>query len=100
MLECERKGDSVAWAITDLTIYANEHFAREERLMAEAGYPGLDVHREAHRAFIEWLTSVKTVYDTDPGARYHLAGPLREYLQNWLTDHIMETDMEYKGYLA
>lgn len=100
VLESERRGESVQWAIQELTSYANEHFAREERLMAEAGYPGLDAHREQHRAFIEWLTSVKTAYGADAETRHYLAKTVREYLQNWLTDHIMETDMDYKGYLG
>jgi len=100
VLEAERRGESVQWVIQELTLYANEHFAREERLMAEAGYPGLDAHREAHRAFIEWLTSVKTAHGANAETRHYLAGTVREFLQGWLADHIMETDMDYRSYLA
>lgn len=97
VLRAEREGESVNWALGELADYAGSHFAREERQMAAAGYPDLEAHKKTHRAFTEWLQSLRTVYSADPGAEYYLAETMREYLQTWLTDHIMKVDADYKG---
>ena len=100
VLDAEREDGTVKWALDELTNYANSHFAREERMMEEAGYPDLAAHRKTHKAFIEWLKSTRTIYGADPGAKYYLAETLREYLQTWLIDHIMKVDADYKGWLG
>jgi len=100
VLATERQGGSVKWALGELAAYANDHFTREERMMEAAGYPDLEAHRRTHKAFIEWLRSVRTIYGADPGAEYYLAETIRGYLQTWLTDHIMKVDADYKGKIA
>jgi hemerythrin len=97
VLEAEREGGSVKWALGELAGYASSHFAREEKMMAAANYPELAAHKKAHKAFVEWLRSLRTVYGADPGAEYYLAESMREYLQTWLTNHIMKVDADYKG---
>ena len=99
VLACEREGGSVKWALGELSAYAKDHFRREEQMMEKAGYPKLESHREAHQSFTEWLSSLSMLYGSDPGAEYYLAETMREYLQNWLTDHIMKVDSDYKGQL-
>jgi hemerythrin-like metal-binding protein len=99
VLEAEREGTSVKWALGELAAYANYHFTREEKMMEAANYPDLAAHKKTHKAFIEWLQSLRTVYGADPGAEYYLAETMREYLQTWLTDHIMKVDADYKGKL-
>lgn len=97
VLDAEREGTSVKWALGELAAYANDHFTREEKMMAAANYPDLAAHKKTHKAFIEWLQSLRTVYGADPGAEYYLAETMRAYLQTWLTNHIMKVDAEYKG---
>ena len=97
VLAAEREGTSVKWALGELATYANDHFTREEKMMEAANYPDLAAHKKTHEAFVEWLQSLRTVYGADPGAEYYLAETMREYLQTWLTDHIMKVDAEYKG---
>jgi hemerythrin-like metal-binding protein len=99
VLEAERDGGTVKWALGELAAYANSHFVREERMMKKAGYPELAAHRQEHQAFIEWLHSINSVYSADPGAEHYLAETLRDYLQSWLTEHIMKVDADYKGKL-
>ena len=98
--EAERKGASVPWVLEDLEDYARGHFRREEERMAAADYPGLAGHRERHQAFVEWLDTVRKTYAMDPEAQFHLAATVKDYLKNWLINHILATDMEYKEYLA
>jgi len=68
VLEAEREGTSVKWALGELAAYANDHFTREEKMMEAANYPDLAAHKKTHKAFVEWLQSLRTVYGADPGA--------------------------------
>jgi hemerythrin len=35
-----------------------------------------------------------------PDAHFHIAESVNEYLSDWLTHHILLTDMQYKGRLG
>jgi hemerythrin-like metal-binding protein len=96
----EERGEPVQWVLQNLDEYAKNHFRWEEERMEEAGYAALDAHRREHHTFIEWLETLKATYGLDPEAHLHLAKTVNDYLRNWLTDHILTTDMEYKGQIG
>jgi len=83
--------------ISELEEYTKYHFAREEKLMEAADIPGLELHKKSHRAFIEWLTSVRQTFTISQQARSVLIETVDDYLQDWLKTHILQTDMNYKG---
>lgn len=92
----EDSGEDVVWVLNDLREYANYHFKREEELMEAAQIPGLDEHKQTHRMFVEWLTSLQRTVNL-PEARYVIFDAANEYLRDWLGKHILGTDMQYKG---
>lgn len=98
--ETEKKGGSVHWVLQDLEDYATYHFRREEELLEAIGYPEIVEHKREHKAFVEWVDSVKKTYGMDPEAPFHLTETVKEYLKNWLIKHILASDMEYKPYLS
>lgn len=73
------------------------HFRHEERLMLKYGYDATDEHKAEHSKLIESIEALKqkfveegmTVSDEDI-----------EFLEHWLTGHILGTDMELGAYLA
>ncbi|HKM48118.1 MAG TPA: bacteriohemerythrin [Terriglobales bacterium] len=72
------------------------HFATEERLMEECGYPGLDAHRRDHQELSQKLTMFNlSNLAGGPG----VPAALLVFLQAWLQDHILKTDKEYSGHL-
>lgn len=83
----------------ELENYTKYHFAREEAMMETAGVPGLDAHKKQHRAFVEWLSAVRKSFSGTHEARSLLIDDVEAYLRTWLTDHILKTDMTYKGLL-
>jgi len=85
--------------VYELEDYTKYHFAREEKMMEAANIQGLDAHKEKHRAFIEWLTSVRHAFTLSHESRDLMLDSVEEYLQEWLTNHILKTDMSYKGQL-
>lgn len=82
------------YALTLLKHFARDHFASEEALMAEAGYPRLAAHREEHekfRARLDKLVVRSIGQDVTP--------EILALLQDWLTNHIAKSDLDYTPWL-
>ena len=95
--EAEKSGKSVQWALEELRNYAAYHFKAEEECMKAADYPGIDKHKQEHKAFVEWLASVERTYNLSPDAHFHIAETVNDYLSDWLKHHILVVDMQCKG---
>lgn len=80
--------------------YAAGHFAREEALMRRVGFPGYDGHVREHRAFSEWIESVKTTYRRAAESPFQVGDLVNGFLGNWLTRHIMKEDMKFRDFVA
>lgn len=83
----------------ELAAYVVTHFAYEEELMAEAGYPEQKVveHKRQHESLLGRVQAIMLAYqDGDTEA-------LRELLPylygDWLIEHICHSDKDYAGYL-
>jgi hemerythrin len=76
-----------------------EHFEAEERLMRELGYPGLDAHAEAHRAFrSEFGVMVREFRRSGPTALEALT--IHNWLSDWLRLHLGGVDRELGDFVA
>jgi hemerythrin len=85
-----------------LTIYAREHFEREERLQVAVAFPYMLAH---HRDHIDLLRELETM-----GKEYEKAlsvpqlavfqSNLFEFLRHWLVDHICKADMLMRPFVA
>jgi hemerythrin-like metal-binding protein len=80
-------------ALDYLTRYAAEHFATEERIMRELGYPQLEPHRALHEAFSARLTERKEAHgrERSPVA---LLVDLARWMEAWLSEHVLGADAE------
>jgi hemerythrin len=72
----------------ELIDYATYHFAAEERLMKNSGYPSSEAHVRQHQQFAVRVTEMH---------RDYLAGKpvyleILTFLKGWLEAHILETD--------
>lgn len=87
-------GDTIAL----LASYIERHFAREESIFREAGYPDFEQHIEKHRS-IE-----KTVRDIERRHKKHPtmieSTELLAFLENWLGQHILRNDFKYVPYVV
>lgn len=77
--------------------YATEHFATEEAHMAAEGYPGLELHRAAHLAFVAEFERQRAACQASRHARpvVELSG----WLADWLRDHVRRVDGELARFL-
>ena len=84
--------EALGSVLSELVNYCNTHFAAEERLMSKYGYPGLENHKGVHRKMTIKAASLERDFT-------HSAAPptiqVANFLKDWLTKHIMETDMAY-----
>ncbi len=100
-LEDERRtGGLIVSVFAELRRYVREHFRDEEMMMQAAGYDDLEAHKQGHRQFEEWLTSIEMVYNSGGTSAYYIAESVHEFLKDWLITHILAKDMAYKETLA
>lgn len=87
----------VETVLDTLSVYCRYHFAREERVMAWCGFPGVASHRGEHEGFTLALARLHQQYamERDPA----VVGELRDRLTRWLCHHILIQDMAYKPYV-
>lgn len=87
---------AIEFVLDELLGYTAFHFAREEDLMARAGYPDLEEHKAIHRAMIQEVRQLQRRL-----ARFtpNLGADLQEFLGDWLMGHILSEDRRYIPYL-
>ncbi len=91
------KGQSVLEKIfSELIQYAATHFADEERLMQEHGFPGFMDHKREHD---ELRQKVLDLQERHRQGSIALSLKVSTFLQNWLTEHILGTDKKYSSFL-
>jgi hemerythrin len=83
--------DEVSGVLDQLVDYTLSHFAFEESLREDAGYPQHASHVHAHDAFRN------RIFDFRERARQgeDVAKPLLELLKAWLFEHIAHEDARY-----
>lgn len=79
----------------DLVHYALEHFDAEEELMRKYNYPGFEDHLEEHRIF---RMQVILFFEELNANEEKTVAEAWKFLQEWIVDHILHTDMLYKPF--
>ncbi len=78
-----------------LAAYAQVHFDAEERLMENAGFPGLTDHKAQHHIARSTVHHFRNDYLE---GRVVLNAELLSFLKTWLTEHILGSDLQYVGF--
>ncbi len=73
------------------------HFSHEERLMLKYRYAQIEEHKAAHR---ELIKSAKELQHDILAADKRVADEHIEFLERWLTEHILTTDLRLGSYLC
>lgn len=96
-IEQRRPHEEVSFTINLLARYVKEHFAREEQIMAQYGYPRLAQHKGQHQRLKHMVQAIRRIHDEAPDRLD--PKKLLTFLSDWLTNHIIRSDMEYAAYL-
>jgi hemerythrin len=91
--EGKSPGDELA--LDEAIVYAETHFADEEELLEQIGYPELSDHMSMHEKMTARLESYKQDYDDGKTDLY----AFKLFMYNWIKDHIMREDKKIGAYL-
>jgi len=83
--------------LDELVKYTEYHFQAEESKMKEFGYPGLAGQQAEHMKFVEQITAYDRKYKSGD---LLLSVDMLQFMKDWLSNHILKTDMAYKPFFA
>ncbi len=82
--------------VVEVFKYTREHFKLEEEMLIKLNYSMYAGHAQIHDNLITKLSELdKGTLETEEGKE-----KFKHFMFNWLTDHIMNEDMEYKKYIS
>ncbi|CAD5106388.1 bacteriohemerythrin [Zestomonas carbonaria] len=84
-------GRAVGEVIEELVDYTQSHFAFEETLMEDAGYPLTRAHKKVHELFVRRVNDYRLRFS----AGEDITQELRDMLARWLFNHIRNEDAGY-----
>ena len=82
---------AVGEVIDELVDYTLSHFAFEEELMEEAGYPFCAAHKRVHEVFTKRVSEYRMRFQ----AGEDVVDELKSMLSRWLFNHIRNDDRAY-----
>jgi len=91
-IETKPDKENIAPIINSLVEYKKFHFATEEKYFAEFNYEDAVDHIAKHRAFGERLEEIQKQFGDDI---IGFAFALVDFLEDWLIEHLMNTDQKY-----
>jgi len=80
-----------------LVQYIITHFDTEEKLMKMIGYPNYQEHLQQHQELIEKAMALK-VYLDEKQYEYQSILEIRDFLVDWVKNHIKGSDMDIGKY--
>lgn len=75
--------------LDDLHLYTRSHFAREEQIQRQTGFPDHPAHRREHEALILQISDLRRRFEKNDIA---LTLDVMRFLRDWLKKHILERD--------
>ena len=92
-----RAKEHLASVVASLAAYTATHFAEEESALERAGYKDLDAHKAMHRQFEAKVAQFGA--EVKQGT-LGVSIQVMDFLNNWLTDHILKVDKGYTSVLV
>lgn len=88
--------EQVSEALNRLIEFTRMHFASEEQLLEQQGFPGTAEHRDAHQKLLGQIeeAALRTQHNDDLQMRSILL-----FLREWYMTHIEELDSQYGVWL-
>lgn len=89
--------DLILNLVTGMGSYVDMHFKTEEKYMQEFNYPGFELHKKEHDAFI---AKVKDFEDLIRKGVTIVSFEITSFLKDWIKKHILCTDMQYSEFFT
>lgn len=93
------ENENLQMALDQLSDYAREHFAREEKLQLRIQFRGYMPHKMAHQSLLERLDRIisEILEESDPERLKARSAEITTLLRDWLLDHVLKEDMKMKA---
>jgi hemerythrin len=88
--------EHVGQLLDQLIEFTRMHFASEERLMEQTGFPGLPEHRAEHQRLLTQI--LQSAHRLQYGEGVEM-GSMLGFLRDWLIEHIEGLDQRYGPWL-
>ncbi len=86
--------------LASLKKYTQTHFPLEEKLQQASEFPFCEDHKKEHEALIEKLNDfIEKVMQANEDNVTDVAVEIGSFLQEWITGHVIESDLPLKPYL-
>lgn len=72
--------------------YTEFHFAAEEKLQEEKGYPELAAHKEIHKSFVQAVDDLRSMLEEEEGPSDAFVAAVNKNVVDWLKNHIQGCD--------
>ena len=82
--------------LTGLAAYTVYHFAIEEKLFNQYGYPEAATHEKEHRGFIKKVNEYKREFGA---GSFTVSMDMLSFLSDWLIEHICKSDKSWAKFL-
>ena len=93
----DRRGkDVIGGLLVELVDYSGYHFDTEEEFFQQYGYPGLTAHRSEHGLFKARVGNLRKQFE---GGNRLIVVEAMDFLKDWIRDHIVVTDNQYRPFL-
>ena len=89
--------EAVQEMMGDLALFACEHFALEERLMTEHGFPDMEDHIAEHLGLLQQMDNLRNALRTPNPTK---AALVSAFITDWAELHILQSDKEIGAFLA
>jgi len=83
--------EEVAVVLEQMVEYTLSHFAFEEDLQEESGYPFVHAHKKVHQLFTKKMADFQQRFELGED----VSRPLLTLLHTWLVNHIKRDDADY-----
>lgn len=88
--------EKIQQIVKQLADYTKYHFSAEEAQLEKAKYPGVNAHRAEHQVFVKRVEQFQGELAI---GNANISVSLSMFLNDWLANHIRQTDQRYSSYL-
>lgn len=92
--------DEASEILYALKFYTQTHFGREEQLQNLISFPYADAHHHEHENLIKKLeAAIQHLKDSDADQQGQVHREIAEMLNDWLVNHILQSDLKMRMYV-